>query len=67
MTSSPDPKRYKTLGIVFLSIGVAYLGVGLGGQRVFLAIGPAMIALGVVFLARAGNAGATGRDEGGEP
>jgi len=51
--SEHDEHRMRRQGIVFLSCGVVFLGVGLATkQLVFTLLAPSFIALGVVFLAR---------------
>lgn len=54
-TSTPAT-RSRALGVVFLALGVTFLGVGASGQRSFLGIGPVFLVLGIVFLARARKA-----------
>ena len=47
------PNKSKQLGIVWLCVGVAFLGVSASGQAAFLGVGMAFIGLGVAFLAKA--------------
>ncbi len=49
--------KSKQLGIVWLCVGVAFLGVSASGQAAFLGVGMAFIGLGVVFLARSKQGG----------
>jgi hypothetical protein len=47
------PSQSRAAGLAFLGCGVAFLAVALTtGQYAFLGVGPAMLALGIVFLAR---------------
>jgi len=43
--------------IPFLVMGVAFLAIGVSGQRVFLGIGAAFLAIGVTLLVRQKRAG----------
>jgi len=46
-------KQLQTLGITFLSCGVAFLAVGLATKMTtFWSMAPAFIVLGIVFLAK---------------
>jgi hypothetical protein len=54
----PDPaqvdRRVLAPGIVFLSCGTSFLGVGIATKMsVFMLMAPAFIVLGIVFLVRA--------------
>jgi hypothetical protein len=50
MTSSP---AFRNAGFAFVSVGIAELGVAVfAHQPVFYGVAPAMIAIGVVFIAR---------------
>lgn len=51
------PKDLKGAGITFLCVGVAFLGVAASGQLAFLGVGIAMIALGIVFMAKSRKQG----------
>lgn len=45
-------KQLQALGVLFTGCGVTFLAVGLSTHRlVFTTLGPAFIALGIVFLA----------------
>jgi hypothetical protein len=44
-------------GIPFLAMGVAFLAIGVSGQRAFLGIGAAFLAIGVALLVRQKRAG----------
>ncbi len=39
-------------GVPFLVIGIAFIALGITGQRVFLAIGVVFLALGAALMAR---------------
>lgn len=43
-------------GIPFLVIGIAFITLGISGQKAFIAIGIVFMALGAAFLARARRA-----------
>jgi hypothetical protein len=54
----PDPaqvdRRVLAPGIVFLSCGTSFLGVGIATKMsVFMLMAPAFIVLGIVFIVRA--------------
>ena len=47
----------KGAGIGLMVVGIAFLVLGITGQRAFLAIGPAFIVIGIAILAKARRAG----------
>lgn len=51
------PKNLKGGGLAFLGSGVAFLGVAASGQPAFFGVATAMIALGIVFLAKSRSHG----------
>ena len=51
------PEKSKRIGIVWLCVGVAFLGVSATGQSAFLGVGMAFLGLGVVFLAKSRQGG----------
>ncbi|MDO5611241.1 MAG: hypothetical protein Q4G62_10815 [Pseudomonadota bacterium] len=52
MTTQHEPRRLRTLGIVFLIAAAAFMAVGSMVNPVFLTIAPAFAAVGVVFVAK---------------
>ena len=52
-----NPGKSKQLGVVWLCVGAAFLGVSATGQIAFLGVGMAFIGLGVVFLAKSRQGG----------
>lgn len=49
-------KNLKGGGLAFLGSGVAFLGVAASGQPAFLGVAMAMIAVGIVYLAKSRKA-----------
>jgi hypothetical protein len=45
-------KRPGAPGTVFVALGVAFIAIGISGQRAFIAIGAAFLAVGLVLVAR---------------
>ena len=45
-------KKVGPIGYPFVTIGIAFIAIGITGRRTFLAIGIAFIALGFVLLRR---------------
>lgn len=43
-------------GVPFLVIGIAFLGLGISGQKAFIAIGIVFMAIGAALLVRARRA-----------
>jgi hypothetical protein len=50
-------RRQGRIGIPFLTIGIAFLAIGLSGRKAFLVIGIAFLAIGFVLLVRARRLG----------
>ena len=50
MTARTPPKG---VGFAMLAIGIAFLVLGITGQRAFLGVGPVFLVIGMVFIARA--------------
>ena len=51
-----DARRLAATGLAFLGCGLAFLAVGVIHLPAMAAVGTALMALGIVFLARARNA-----------
>ena len=54
MNTKPKP------GVIFLVIGLAFIAVGLAGQRVFLILGLVFLVIGLAGAIRQGRSGASG-------
>ena len=52
-----NPGKSKQIGIVWLCVGVAFLGVSAAGQTAFLGVGMAFIGLGIGVLAKSRQGG----------
>lgn len=55
MSTKPEP------GVVFLVLGLAFITLGLAGQRVFLIVGLAFLTIGLAGAVRQGRDGAVRR------
>ena len=45
-------KNSKNSGVMFLAVGVAFMALGISGQRVFLWVGIAFLGLGASLMVR---------------
>ena len=48
-----EPRPRKAAGIGLLVVGIAFLVLGITGQRAFLGIGPAFIVIGIAIMVKA--------------
>ena len=50
-----EPKDLRALGATFFAIGIAFMALGISGQRAFLGVGGAFFVLGILFMGKTGK------------
>lgn len=50
-----DTRQTRALGTAFFAVGIAFMAIGLSGQKTFLGLGAAFFVIGLIYIGKAGK------------